>query len=71
MGQINHKPDSVTVVIYLGLMLPPVSCGTIAKTSEQLPLRDALAALQRTGFTFFTSHLDQLCALTALVSPLP
>jgi hypothetical protein len=56
MGQINHKPDSVIVVIYLGLTLPSASRGTIAKTSEQLPLRDALAALQQTGFTFFPGH---------------
>ena len=59
------------MVIYLGPTLPLASCGTIAKASEQLPSRDALAALQQTGFTYLPSHLGRLCALTALVSPLP
>ena len=59
------------MIIYLGLMLPPASCGTYAPAREQRPLREAEAALQQTGFTSRTGHPDWLCALTALVSPLP
>ena len=35
------------------------------------PYGDAWITLQRTGFTSRTGHPDWLCALTALVSPLP
>jgi hypothetical protein len=44
------------MVIYLGQMSPFASRGRIAKASEQLLLRVALAALQQTGFTFRFGH---------------
>lgn len=59
------------MIIYLGCMLPCTSCGVYASSGEQPTLRRDEAALQRTGFTSRTSHPDWLCALTALVSPLP
>jgi hypothetical protein len=59
------------MTISLGTVLPPVSSGTYASLDEQPTLRRNEAALQQTGFTSRTSHLDWLDALTALVSPLP
>ena len=59
------------MIIYLELMLPSASSGAYAKSGEQPTLRRDLAALQQTGFTSRTGHPDWLCALTALVSPLP
>jgi len=59
------------MIIYLGPVLPPVSSGAIAESSEQLALRRDSAALRRTGFTSLASHLVRLWALTSLVSPLP
>jgi hypothetical protein len=59
------------MIIYLGSASRRTSSGAYARASEQLPLRDAQAALQQTGFTSRTGHPVRLCALTALVSPLP
>lgn len=59
------------MIIYLGPMSPLASSGLYARASEQLPLRDAHATLQQTGFTSLPGHPGRLCALAALVSPLP
>jgi len=76
--QTRSKPDSVGpaqgrhgMIICLGSLLPATSSGVYASSGEQPTLRRDGAALQRTGFTSLTGHPAWLCALTALVSPLP
>src|SRR5207245_11459561 len=56
-----------------GATVPPTTGGTYASTKPAAPdsKLDVLAALQRTAFTSLCRHRHRLCALTALVSPLP